>query len=258
MDLQLKDNLFCVTGATSGFGKAIAQLLIEEGAQVIINARKEDKLLAFQKQYPEQVEVLIGDITTDAIIANLFRMIGQRKLSGMVINAGGPPAMSFLESELPDWDDAYKKVMRWKIKITKEVLDKMMPQSYGRIVFIESASVKQPIENLVLSNSFRLGVVGFVKTLSQEIADAGITLNVLAPGYHHTPAMERLFTKKSMLLGVSPEEAKSIFEKEIAVGKLGQAEDLASLAIWLLSSKSGYITGQTISVDGGLIKGVLG
>jgi 3-oxoacyl-[acyl-carrier protein] reductase len=103
-----------------------------------------------------------------------------------------------------------------------------------------------------------LGVVGFVKTLSQEIADKGITLNVLAPGYHNTPAMERLFAKKSMLLGISPEEAKAIFENETKVGKLGDARDLAALASWLLSPGSRYVTGQTISIDGGLIKGTMG
>ena len=258
MDLELKGSLFCVTGATSGFGKAIAERLMKEGANVIINARTKGKLDEMKAQYGDRVEILEGNITTDAVIADLFRMVGNRKLSGLVVNAGGPPAMSFLETELKDWDEAYRHILRWKVKIVQEVLDKMIPQNYGRIVFIESASVKQPIENLVLSNSLRLAVVGFVKTLSQEIANKGITLNVLAPGYHNTPAMERLFTKKGMLLGISPDEAKEIFEQETKVGKLGDADDLASLASWLLSPASRYVTGQTISIDGGLIKGTMG
>jgi 3-oxoacyl-[acyl-carrier protein] reductase len=258
MDLEIKDNLFCVTGATSGFGKAIAEQLIQEGANVIINARTRDRLDEMKSLYGNQIEILEGNITTDAVIANLFRIVGERKLAGLVVNAGGPPAMSFMETDLTDWDEAYRHILRWKVKIIQEGLDKMIPQHYGRIVFIESASVKQPIENLVLSNSFRLGVVGFVKTLSQEIADKGITLNVLAPGYHNTTAMERLFVKKSMLLGISSEEAKAIFENETKVGKLGDAKDLASLASWLLSPRSRYVTGQTISIDGGLIKGTMG
>ena len=102
-----------------------------------------------------------------------------------------------------------------------------------------------------------MAVVGFVKTLSQEVAHQGITLNILAPGYHATPAMERLFANKSLLLGISPEDARKEFEKETKVGHLGDPEDFASLAVWILSSHSRFITGQTISVDGGLIKGSL-
>lgn len=258
MDLHLKNDLFVVTGATSGFGRAIALGLIREGAHLIINARGEEKLVEMKAQYPDKVEVIAGDITTDATLSEITRTLGSRKLSGVVINAGGPPAKSFVSTAIDDWDDAYESILRWKVKMTKMLLDKLIEQQYGRIVYIESASVKQPIENLVLSNSLRLAVVGFVKTLSQEIADQGVTLNVLAPGYHATPAMERLFTHKSMLLGITPDEARKQFENETKMSKLGKADDLASLALWLLSPHSSFVTGQTISIDGGLIRGVMG
>jgi 3-oxoacyl-[acyl-carrier protein] reductase len=258
MDFKIKDKLFAVSGATSGFGKAIAEALLEEGANVIINARGEEGLLTLQKTYKGRVELLVGDITTDAVIANLFRMIGNRFLDGMVVNAGGPPSKSFVETELSDWDNAYQSILRWKVKMTQELLDKFKAQQYGRILYIESATVKQPLENLVLSNSMRLAVVGMVKTLSQEVASEGITANVIAPGYHFTPAMERLFSKKSMLLGISPEEAKAIFEKETLTGQLGNPNEMTPLALWLLSPLSSFVSGQTISVDGGLIKGTMG
>ncbi len=258
MDFQIKDRLFAVTGATSGMGLAITKSLIDEGAIVIVNARTEEKLTELKNSFGPQIEILHGDITTDATIANLFRLIGGRNLDGIVINAGGPPSKSFIETDISDWDQAYQSVLRWKIKLTQELLDKFKPQQYGRIVYIESASVKQPIENLVLSNSMRLAVVGFVKTMSQEIASDGITAYILAPGYHDTPAMERLFSKKAMLLGISPIDAKSMFEKETLMGKLGNPSDLAALAIWLLSPLSSFVTGQTISIDGGLIKGTMG
>lgn len=257
MNLEVKDRLFIVTGATSGFGKSIAVALVNEGAKVIINARGEEKLFALQKQFPKQFEAVPGDITTDATISEINRQVGDRKLDGILVNAGGPPAKSFIETEISDWDEAYEKVLRWKIKITNHLIPKFVEQEYGRLVYIESISVKQPVENLVLSNSMRLAVIGFVKTLSQEIGDKGITLNVIAPGYHATPAMDRLFAKKSMLLGISPEEARKEFESEIKTGRLGDPDDLASLAVWLLSPVSRYVTGQTISVDGGLAKGVL-
>ena len=134
----------------------------------------------------------------------------------------------------------------------------MKANHYGRIVYIESSSVKQPLENLVLSNSLRLAVVGFAKTLSQEIAQTGITLNVMAPGSHDTPAIERIFAKKAAQTGLSPAETRQQGIQQIPVGALGQPEDFASLAAWLLSPSSRYITGQTITVDGGMVKSIFG
>jgi len=255
MDLNLNGALFVVTGSTSGFGKAIAEQLINEGAHVIINARGEEKLEALHQKYPDKTTILAGDITTDAVISDLIRKVHGKKLHGIVINAGGPPAKSFINTEITDWDNAYEKLLRWKVKLTQELLEKFQEQEYGRILFIESAAVKQPIENLILSNSLRMAVVGFAKTLSQEVAHQGITCNILAPGYHATPAMERLFANKSLLLGISSDEAKKEFEKETKVGHLGDPEDFGSLAVWLLSPHSRFITGQTISIDGGLVKG---
>ncbi len=258
MNLNIKDKLFVVTGATSGFGKSIALRLIAEGARVILNARGEEKLISCQQNFPDQVEFVAGDITTDAVISKLMLKIGARSLDGIVVNAGGPPAKSFMSTALEDWDNAYRNILRWKVKLSHTVLPKFIEQQNGNIVFIESASVKQPIENLVLSNSLRLAVVGFVKTLSQEVGNLGITMNIIAPGYHATPAMERLYKKKATILGIDPLEAKAEFEKEIKSQKLGDPDDLASLAAWLLSPLSSYVTGQTISVDGGLIKSTMG
>jgi len=256
MDLNLRKKLFVVTGATSGFGKSIANGLLNEGAEVIINARGEEKLVAFQKENPENIEIIPGDITTDATISELLRKIGDRKLSGLVINAGGPPAKSFIKTNIADWDDAYESILRWKVKITQEFLPLFQKNEYGRLLFIESASVKQPIDNLILSTSLRLAVVGFVKSLSREVGDQGITMNIIAPGYHATPAMDRLFVNKSETLGITPAEARKEFEKEILTGKMGDPDDLASLACWILSDYSKYITGQTITIDGGLVKSV--
>jgi len=257
LDLGIKDKLFVVTGATSGFGKAIAESLINEGAKVIINARGEERLREMQTAHADQVEIISGDITTDAIISSLINKIGNRKLDGILINAGGPPAKSFVSTELGDWDNAYKNILRWKVKLTKALIPKLMDQSYGRIVYIESASVKQPIENLVLSNSLRLAVVGFVKTMAAEIGSNGITCNIIAPGYHATPAMERLFVNKSESQGITTDEARNEFVQHTKVGRLGKAEDLATLATWLLSPSSSYVTGQTITVDGGLVSNTL-
>ena len=256
MDLKIKDHLFVITGATSGLGRSIADALILEGAQVIINARNENNLIAFANNYPDQIEYLVGDITTDATLSQLILKIDKRPLSGMVINAGGPPPKTFANTKMDDWDNAYKNLLRWKIKLTQEIMPLFKKAHYGRFLFIESASVKQPIDNLILSTSLRLAVVGFVKSLSREVANQGISLNILAPGYHATPRMEELYKIKAHKLGVSPEDIKEEFKSQTLTGKMGDPDQFASLAVWLLSPLSTYITGQTITVDGGLVKGI--
>lgn len=258
MDLGIKDKLFVVTGATSGLGNGVARSLLNEGAKVIVVARRKYKLSGFSKEYPGNVEPVQGDITKFATIQQLKNIVGSRYLNGLLVNAGGPPAKSFLETEMSDWDKAYKNIFKWKVEITKTFLPKFRSQKYGRIVYIESSSVKQPVENLVLSNSLRLAVVGFMKTLSNEIAGEGITLNVMAPGFHDTPAAQRLFVKRSEVENISVEAAKKKYEAEIAVGRTGDTLEFGMLAAWLLSPRSGYVTGQTISVDGGVIKGTMG
>ena len=257
MDLEIKNKLFIVSGATSGFGKAIAEALLTEGALVIAVARGEEKLKVLAVTAPGKVETVAGDISDSRIIAQLVKVVGNRLLHGMVVNAGGPPAKTVLETTLEDWDTAYKNILRWKVEITQAFVPKMMQQQYGRIVYIESSSVKQPLENLVLSSSLRVAVVGMVKTLSQEIAKSGVTLNILGPGSHNTPAIDRIYQKKSEQTGLLFDEVKQTAIRQIPVGALGEASDFASLALWLLSPMSRYVTGETITVDGGTVKSML-
>ncbi|MEZ5198145.1 MAG: SDR family oxidoreductase [Bacteroidales bacterium] len=258
MELNINNRLFVVTGATSGLGKGVADALLNEGASLIVVARDEAKLVAFANQYPGSIEVLAGDITKSDTIHELLTLIGDRSIDGLLVNAGGPPAKSFMETDLSDWDVAYNNILRWKVELTKLLLPKFLSRKYGRIVYIESSSVKQPVENLVLSNSLRLGVVGFVKTLSQEVASQGVTLNILAPGFHNTPAAERLFIKRSEVEGITIEAARHRYESEIKVGRMGNPVEFGKLAAFLLSPLSGYMTGQTINMDGGANKGTMG
>jgi len=257
MDLNIKDQLFVVCGATSGFGAAVLSNLIADGAKVIAIARGQEKLSELKNQY-SNVESLCVDITQSESISLLLDKIGNRQLSGIFVNAGGPPAMKTLETNLVDWDNAYHQLFRWKVELTQALVPIMMKENYGRMVFLESASVKQPIDNLVLSTSLRLSVVGFIKTLSQEIAESGVTLNIVGPGYHETPAIKRLLDKKAEQENISSEEAKEKIASGIRMKRMGNPEDLGQLATWLLSPSSGYITGQTISVDGGQILGIHG
>jgi 3-oxoacyl-[acyl-carrier protein] reductase len=257
MDLQVKNHLFIIGGATSGFGRAIAEALLNEGANIIAVARGEEKLKTLQASAPAQVEILAGNMAEEATISQLKNMVGKRQLHGMVVNAGGPPAKTVLETTLEDWDNAYNTILRWKVALTQTFVPAMIEQKYGRVLYIESSSVKQPLENLVLSNSLRVAVVGMVKTLSQEIAKSGVTLNILGPGSHNTPAIDRIYHKKSEQTGLPFEEVKEKAIAQIPVGALGEASDFASLALWLLSPMSRYITGETITVDGGSVKSML-
>lgn len=258
MDLQLNNKLFLVGGATAGFGNAIATALIREGANVIAVARNRENLSQFQAQFPDQIEVVIGDITRPETLTAIVDQIGDRPIDGLLINAGGPPAKKALETALPDWDEAWRTLVRWKIDLVLRLIPKLRRQQYGRIVFVESISVKQPVENLVLSNSLRMAMVGFAKSLSQETGKEGITVNIMAPGFHDTHAVKRVLQKKSEVAGVPYDAIRANLEKNIPVGRMGQPHEFASLAVWLLSPLSGYITGQTISVDGGVMAGSFG
>lgn len=257
MDLQLKNKLFIVTGASSGFGRAITAMLSQEKADVIAVARGIEKLKVLQDEHPA-IQVLPLDITQPESLDSLLESVGKRDLNGIVVNAGGPPAKAFLETNMEDWDLAYRKVLRWKVDLVQKFLPLFEKNNYGRYLFIESISVKQPVPNLVLSTSLRMAVTGFVKTLSNEIALNGITANVMAPGMHMTPALERLIRKNSEVDGISFEEAKEKIIDGVPVKKTGNVDDFGSLALWLLSPWSSYVTGQTISVDGGAVRGAMG
>ena len=258
MDFHLQNRFFIIGGATAGFGGAVAEALLNEGANILAIARNHEKLNELKSRYPEQVEILAADITLPETKSQIIEILGDRYLDGVLVNAGGPPAKTFLDTNMDDWDTAYKNILRWKVDLTQALMPKFREQKYGRVAFVESISVKQPVENLVLSNSLRPAVVGFVKTLSQEVATEGITLNILAPGYHNTDAVKRVIKKKSEVTGKDYQTVEQQLIKNIPVGRMGKPDEFASMAVWLLSPLSGYITGQTISIDGGVMMGIFG
>lgn len=258
MNLELKDKYFVVGGAGDGFGKAITVTLANEEAYVLAVSRTEDKLKRLKDRFPDRIEYIVGDITTDTVIQRIVEWAKLKNISGAVINAGGPPAGGYKDISMNQWDEAWQHIVRWKIQLINSLLPIFIGNHYGRIVCIESESVKQPVDSLILSNSMRPAVVGFAKTVSREVASGGVTINVLAPGFHKTGAIDRLFAKKSELKNISLEEARLEYEAGIPVGEIGKPEEFASIAVWLLSPLSRYVTGQTITHDGGAVKGIFG
>ncbi|MEM9928456.1 MAG: SDR family oxidoreductase [Bacteroidota bacterium] len=258
MDLQLKDKRFCVGGATSGLGKAVALRLIEEGATVIGVARGPEKLDALAAEVGEAFIPYAADLTDATAVKLLGEFLQEQNIDGCVLNAGGPPTGKVEELDLKDWDQAYASTLRWKIQLTQSLLPVLREKGGGSLLFLESVSIKQPIDNLVLSNAMRAAVAGFVKTLSREVGEAGIRANILAPGYHATPRITTVLEKSANIQGISLEETEASFTAETSVKRLGDPDDFASISAYLLSPLARYITGQTITVDGGLVRHITG
>lgn len=257
MNLHLQNKTFCVGGATSGLGRAITERLLAEGATVVGVARGQAALDAMTVEYPN-FRPHAADLSDPAAVDRLAeRLLGEDDLTGCVLNAGGPPPGRIAELGMDDWDRAYATTLRWKIQLTQALLP-ALSRPGGRLLFVESVSIKQPIDNLVLSNALRAAVAGFVKTLSREAGRSGLTANIIAPGYHATPRITAVLEKAAEIQDQTLEEATADFAAEVPTGSLGDPADLAALAAYLLSPQGRYVNGQTITVDGGLTRHLTG
>jgi 3-oxoacyl-[acyl-carrier protein] reductase len=243
---------YLVTGASSGFGLAIAEQLATEGHQVCAVARRAELLEALKARFPEHISIAALDVTDAEALNRFLHTSRTEPWHGVVLNAGGPPVMNALEADIEDWNRAWKGVFTWKAALCKALVPGMIDRAYGRILFIESASIQQPVPGLVLSNAVRAAVFGYARTLSREIAKYGITVNVLMPGSHQTPAIERVIHRRAEEQHITPEQATQQMVAGIPIARMGTAQELASLACWLLSEHAGFITGQGIRHDGGV------
>ena len=174
----------------------------------------------------------------------------------LINNAGGPPFGFFEDFESPDWQNALELNLLSGIHLAKKVVPLMKKRSWGRIVNITSIAVKQPIDGLILSNTSRAGLIGFSKTLSNELAKDNILVNNICPGRIYTDRIKALAEKRAAQSGIGYEEAIEEMEKDIPLQRIGTPEELAALACFLASEKASYMTGTTIQVDGGLLRGL--
>ena len=262
MDLGLKGRGVIVAASSQGIGLATAQAFAREGAQVAMCARTEKTLReAAEKIHSEtgaEVYAEPLDVTDAPAVQRFVDQVAKRfgRIDVCVTNAGGPPAKNFLSLAADEWRKAVDLNFLSVVYLAKAVIPQMQRHRWGRIVTITSLSVKQPVPELIMSNSVRSAVVGLVKSLSNEFGKDGILVNNVAPGYTATERLQELAGVRALAAGTSEEEIYNRWAAEIPVKRLGKPEEIADLIVWLSSERASYITGQTILGDGGMYRGV--
>jgi 3-oxoacyl-[acyl-carrier protein] reductase len=251
MELGIKNKIAFVAASSQGLGKAVALELAQEGCIVVINGRNKTTLEETKKEIEKYGEVLAiaGDLSVGDERERMIKkaLDAYNTIDILVTNTGGPPTGKFEDFNEQHWHDAYKSLLQSAVGLIAGFLPPMKQQQWGRIITITSMAVKQPVNNLVLSNSVRASVVGLVKTLSNEVAEYNITVNNVMPGYTET---ERLME----LIDNNPSFASA--KSEVPLGRFGKPEEFAAAVAFLASERAAYITGVSLPVDGGWIKSV--
>jgi 3-oxoacyl-[acyl-carrier protein] reductase len=263
MDLGLKDRVALVAAASQGLGRAVAEELAAEGAALVLCARNPSTLAetaaAIADATGAHVLAVPADVTEVDQITRVVESGNERfgRIDILVTNAGGPPAGRFEHITREQWERASRLTLFSAIELARLVLPGMKARRWGRILNITSIAVKQPVENLMLSNSLRAGLTGFARTLANEVAADGVTVNNILPGYTRTERLEELAGMMADKLGISAAEFRGKWEREIPMGRLGEPREFAALAAFLVSERASYITGTSIQVDGGWIRSLL-
>jgi 3-oxoacyl-[acyl-carrier protein] reductase len=260
VDLGLSGKAAVVAASSQGLGRAIAHELAAEGASVVMCARNEARL----RQAAEQIRTatratvvpVVADVSKPSDIGRLAdaarAALGHVDI--VVTNSGGPAPGTFETTRPEAWQAAFEIVLMSAVELIRAFLPGMQERRFGRILNVTSITVKQPVENLLLSNSLRAAVTGMARTLASEVAPHGITVNNLLPGYTRTERLTELAEVSATRDGTAPSDFYARLEREIPARRLGDPRELAALAAFLASERAGYVTGQSIAVDGGWIR----
>lgn len=262
MDLGLGGRVAVVAAGSKGLGRAVAEELAGEGAAVVICARGKEAL----ESAVEAIRVsggrahgIVADVAVSGeparVVAEAERAFGSVDI--LVTNSGGPRAGRFDTLTDEDWEAAGRTLLASAVQFARAALPGMRARRWGRILNVASIAAKQPVDNLMLSNSLRSAVIAFARTLSSEIATEGVTVNNLLPGYTRTERVVDLARQLAAGRGNSPADVIGEWEAEIPMRRLGEPREFAALAAFLASDRASYITGQSIAVDGGWIRSLL-
>jgi 3-oxoacyl-[acyl-carrier protein] reductase len=253
VDLGLKGRRALVTAASRGLGRASAEELIKEGAKVYI-ASRDAKAIEDTGRAIGATGWSASDVSKagapEALVESAASELGG--LDVLIVNAGGPPPGTFQTTDLESWEKGFQLTLMSAVRLVKAALPHLKQSDQGRIIFVTSVAVRQPIPNIVISNSLRGGVTGLAKTLSRELAPDRITVNCLAPDAILTDRTRQLAASK----GLDPEEEVKRQGEAAPMKRLGDPEEFGATCAFLCSRQAGYITGQTVGIDGGSLLGV--
>ncbi|MGD2028196.1 MAG: SDR family oxidoreductase [Anaerolineales bacterium] len=262
MDLQLKDKVALVTAASRGLGKAAAMEFAREGAKVVICARSDDLEKTADeivKETGADVLAVRADVTKqediDQLVDAALEKFGQIDI--LILNAGGPPPGGFLNLKPEDWESAFNLTVMSAVRLCYAVVPHMLERGSGSIVTTQSYSVKQPIDNLVLSNSLRMAVIGLVKSMANELGSKGIRVNSINPAWTWTERVEQLMTDRANRSGNTIEEESSGVTAGIPLERMGTVEEFGQTIAWLASPAASFIHGHPLMFDGGATKASL-
>jgi 3-oxoacyl-[acyl-carrier protein] reductase len=263
MDLGLRGKVALVAAASKGLGRATAEELAAEGASVVICARVNDTLEIARDEIARktgsEILAIAGDVSIeqdiDRIVEGAMEKFGRVDI--LVTNAGGPPSARFESLTSDMWRSAVELTLMSVISLTSRIAPGMRERKWGRVINIASIAAKQPVDGLMLSNSIRSAVIGFARTLANEVAADGVTVNNILPGYTLTERVEQLSQATAKREGITTEAALQKWDAEIPMRRLGNPREFGALAAFLASERASYITGQSIAVDGGWVKALL-
>jgi 3-oxoacyl-[acyl-carrier protein] reductase len=262
MDLGLKGKVALVAGASQGMGRATALGFAREGAKVAICARGEAALNEaaemIRKQTGSEIFAMVADMSKPADIQKFVNGSAERfgRVDVIVNNAGGPPPGEFMKFTDEDWSNAYNLSFMSTMRMTRAAVPHMRKVGGGRVINITSYSVKEPITGLVLSNAVRSAVIGLAKTLSRELAPDNILINNVCPGRIDTDRAQKLNQARADRLGKPVEAINKEMAAEVPLGRYGTPEEAADVIVFLGSDRASYVTGTTLQIDGGLIRGI--
>ncbi|MGC9153067.1 MAG: SDR family oxidoreductase [Vulcanisaeta sp.] len=260
MELGLRNKVALVTASSRGIGLGIARVLAQEGAKIIISARREDELAKAKdlivRESGAEVLAVKADLTVkddvERLVNEAVNAFGGIDI--LVYNTGPPKPGTFSQLSDEDWEYATRLLLLSAVWLTRRIVDNMVKRGWGRLIYITSLTLRQPIPNLVLSNTVRLSLAGLVKSLAVEYGPYGITANGIMQGYIMTERITQLAQEESRAKGVSVDDVIKAWSKEIPSGRYGKPEEIGYLVAFLASDKAAYINGSMILIDGGYVR----